>query len=180
MSKRRAESIVFMSAILTVLLHEVSFSVDSGLSIRSSINAQFLVVDPLGRKTGFDGSTGMTYINIPSSNYDILPSENLDSTISSSDSWECTLGGSDVMLYGHYWVKVYCQQAGNYWVEMRVTRDTDYVPLRVSGIAAAGQTFMYGFLYDTNPAVPISYVTRSATGELEGSMSIRSEPVRYR
>ena len=44
----------------------------SGLDILSSMNVRFIVVDPAGRRTGYDSVTGNEVSEIPSSRYGVI------------------------------------------------------------------------------------------------------------
>ena len=156
------------------------------LEVHTSSNVQFLVIDPLGRKTGFDVSSNLEYSGIPSSHYDILASENTDPAVPNIDVWEAEIGvGPDLLLNGNYWIKVGCQQAGSYSLDMWVLRGSSSQHFKANGIGAAGQSYLYGFVFNTNPSYPITLSSFQSTGEVKGgilnpygtsTLSIRAKP----
>jgi hypothetical protein len=159
---------------------------NSGLEIHSSTNVQFLVVDPLGRKTGCDGETNRRFRTIPSSIYDTLSTGNSDTTQPNNYSRECLLGfGPDTMVNGNYFIKVYCLQSGSFWLDNTVLRVPQSLHQSIQQVGSAGQIFLYRFIYNYDISVPLTLDTLMTSKEIRvgifnpggtSILSVRAKP----
>ncbi len=143
----------------------------SGMEVHSSMNIQFLVVDPIGRKTGIDGQSNTFFGDIPSSVYDTLSSGDIDTSKPNTLSRECIFGwGADSLIQGNYYIKVYVLQSGNFWIDNVVTRVPTFYHQAVNHVGTAGDTYLYRIPYSYNPTSPITLDTLTTTREVQGGI----------
>jgi hypothetical protein len=158
----------------------------SGLEVHSSMNVHFLIVDPIGRMTGYDGQANIGFQTVPSSIYDTLLIGDIDTTQPNIISRECLLGfGADSMLNGSYTIKVVCLQAGNFWLDITIVRVPQFIQQSVDRVGSTGQVFLYRFTYNYNTSIPITLDTLATTREVQGGivnpsgssiLSVRAKP----
>jgi len=143
----------------------------SGMEVHSSMNIQFLVVDPIGRKTGIDGLSNSFFGAIPSSVYDTLSSGDTDTSKPNTLSRECIFGwGADSLLEGNYYIKVYVLQSGPFWIDNSIARVPNFYHQLVNHSGTAGETYLYRIPYSYNISNPITLDTLTTTKEVQGGI----------
>ena len=151
-------SILTLWLILTAQGQQQHQKVNTGLDVHSSTSVQFLIVDPLGRRTGYDGKWRKEYVEIPSSSYDIQsigPSDTSDTTGIESREFTMAYGTPDTLISGYYQVKVFCDKPGKYWLDVLFYRKPSRKMFRLSGDLSTAQTRSYSFRYVSDPTLLI-------------------------
>jgi hypothetical protein len=135
----------------------------SMMSIYSPLSVDFLVTDPLGRKTGFDPRTNTQYNEIPGGSYGI---QSID-TPAEPGYMPDTLVAEKIFMStsdtpaGNYKIETFANQSGNYYLDIRKTdsvghlNDANYI----TGNLASGQM-------DTKYIAHSQDIVPDITGEL--------------
>jgi len=147
----------------------------AGLGIHSPMNVHFLVIDPMSRKTGYDGYLGQEFTEIPFSSYDVQSIGGLDTSevgLLEREFWIYPSAGP--LVEGQYLVKVFALTSGPFWLEAHVGRDPDNVYLETGDTLFSGETRLYRFTYSNNPSVPIVLDTVVRTNETKGGIFLPS------
>ena len=128
----------------------------SGLGILSSMNVQFLVTDPDGRRTGFDRCSALEYSEIPSSRYDVRFTGNPDGASGdSSRRFVAAFGEGGSLKEGPYTLRVTGTRGGSFWVSISVYREPVSDDLTIRGVIRAGEVRMYRLKFVPDPSVPL-------------------------
>jgi hypothetical protein len=128
----------------------------SGLGILSSMNVQFVVTDPAGRRTGFDPVTGTVLSEIPSSRYDVKDTGVLEGgNEGRSRDFVAAFGSSDELIDGPYTFAVYGEKPGPFWLSISVYRAPVSDDLNIRGTIRRGELKRYRLIYSGDPAVPV-------------------------
>jgi len=128
----------------------------SGLEILSSMNVQFLVVDPAGRRTGYDSAARTEVSEIPSSRYGVKPTGLTDGARGDlSREFIASFGSPDHLIDGPYTLRVYGEKSGSFWLSISVYREPVSEDFNIGGTIRQGQVKTYRLLYDGDLSVPL-------------------------
>jgi hypothetical protein len=145
---------IYPSVIGYVLYHPSSDP--SMMLITAPMGVQFIVTDPLGRKTGFDPTTGTTYSEIPGASYgeqSINTPGEPEFTPSTMADERYFVSSSDVPA-GSYQVQVFSVDGGAYYLDYRsydssgITNDAHFKV----GTLIQGDSTNIVFQHVTSPA----------------------------
>ena len=133
---------------------------DSGLSILSSMNVRFLVVDPLGRRTGFDATTGRDTTGIPLSSYGVQPiGEPGGRGAEVTRKFVASFGTGVALLEGPYDISVFGDKAGEFWLSISVYREPVSEDFNIKGTIRSGGAREYRLHFAGDLSVPIKIDT---------------------
>jgi len=128
----------------------------SGLGILSSMNVQFAVTDPSGRRTGFDSATGGVLLEIPSSHYGVKETGVIEGgNEGRSRDFVAAFGSSDELIDGTYTFAVYGEKPGPFWISISVYRAPVSDDVNIRGTIRTGEVKLYRLIYRGDPAVPV-------------------------
>jgi hypothetical protein len=145
----------------------------SGLGILSSMNVQFMVADPVGRRTGYDPVSGAEISEIPSSRYGVKYTGIIDGRNHKGDSdkggngstddrardFVAAFASSDQLIDGSYTLRVYGEKSGSFWLSISVYREPVSEDFNLRGTIRAGELKIYHLIYDDDLSVPITIDT---------------------
>ncbi len=137
----------------------------SGLGILSSMNVRFIVVDPLGRRTGVDPDARAEYAEIPSSTYGEKfagPGEGREGD--SARSLVAAFATPDRLIDGPYTVRVYGDRSGSFWLSLSVYREPVSEDFTIRGFIRPGTMKVYRLNYAHDQSIPITIDTLSSIG----------------
>jgi len=127
------------------------------------MNVQFIVVDPAGRRTGYEPVTRSELTEIPSSRYGVKFTGNVEG--GSGDSlrdFVAAFTSPDHLIDGSYTLRVYGEKSGPFWLSISVYREPLSEDFNVRGTIHAGELKTFRLMYDGNLSVPISIDTAVA------------------
>ena len=128
----------------------------SGLGVLSSMNIQFLVTDPQGRRTGFDRSTSLTIAEIPASRYDVSFTGNPDGASGdSSRRLVAAYARGAALEEGPYTLRVTSARGGQFWVSISVYREPVSDDFTIRGVMRPGESREYRLVFVPDPSVPL-------------------------
>jgi hypothetical protein len=133
----------------------------SGLGILSSMNVQFMVVDPAGRGTGYDSLSGVERSEIPSSRYGVTSTGETGRETEQgsgeglSRDFVAAFTSPDHLIDGPYTLRVYGVKSGSFWLSISVYREPVSEDFNIRGRIRAGERKVYQVLYDDDLSVPI-------------------------
>jgi hypothetical protein len=143
----------------------------SGLGILSSMNVQFMVADPAGRRTGYDSVSRAELSEIPSSRYGVKHTGIIDGRNDRGDSEEggnghgsaedrardfvAAFASPDHLIDGSYTLRVYGEKSGSFWLSISVYREPVSEDFNIRGTIRAGEIKIYHLIYDDELSVPI-------------------------
>ena len=128
----------------------------SGLGILSSMNVQFMVVDPDGRRTGYDSVTRADLSEIPSSRYGVKITGEPEGR---SRDFVAAFASPDNLIDGPYTLRVYGEKSGPFWLSISVYREPVSEDFNIRGTIRAGELKTYRLIYDGDLSVPLSIDT---------------------
>ena len=140
----------------------------SGLGILSSMNVQFMVVDPAGRRTGYDAFTRAELSEIPSSRYGVrLMGESgagngNGGADERSREFVAAFASSDHLIDGPYTLRVFGEKSGSFWLSISVYREPVSEDFNIRGKIRAGETRVYHVMYHDDLSVPVTIDTVSS------------------
>jgi hypothetical protein len=140
----------------------------SGLGIFSSMNIQFMVVDPAGLRTGYDSGSRVELCEIPSSRYGVRTTGVTDGgnanggTDDRSRDFVAAFASPDQLTDGPYTLRVYGEKSGPFWLSISVYREPVSEDFNIRGTIRAGELKIYRLLYDSDLSVPIKIDTLGA------------------
>ncbi|MBK7782860.1 MAG: hypothetical protein IPJ58_19185 [Ardenticatenia bacterium] len=150
----------------------------SGISVVSSNPVHLLIVDPIGRRTGYDFNTGLKVLDIPLSEY-VLEETYADTT--GEYAPDSSMNGQNTLIVrkplpGSYALEIYAQPDADYFVAIRgFDRDGSQAPAVLRGTATMATT-QVTFDYDSHPGSTIlqlqDQVLESVGGSALGSISL--------
>jgi hypothetical protein len=135
-----------------------------GLNILSSMNVQFMVIDPEGRRTGYDLATRSRLSEIPSSHYEEKYTGVSDGGIGEkSRDFVAAFGSPGELVDGPYTLRVYGETSGPFWLSISVYREPVSEDFNIRGTIRRGEMKVYRLRYAGDLSVPITIDTlRSA------------------
>ncbi|HMK39208.1 MAG TPA: hypothetical protein VK569_07685 [Bacteroidota bacterium] len=141
---------------LAVALLGVATAGGSGLDILSSMNVRFIVVDPAGRRTGYDAVTGREVSEIPSSRYGVkFTGVTEEGGGERSRDMVAAFGSPDHLIDGTYSIVVTGEKAGPFWLSISIYREPLSEDFNIRGAIRAGEQRSYHLMYAGDPSVPI-------------------------
>lgn len=133
---------------------------DSGLNILSSMNVRFLVIDPLGRRTGFDATTGRDTTGIPLSSYGVQPiGEPEGRGAEETRKFVASFGTGGALVEGPYDILVFGDNEGEFWLSISVYREPVSEDFNFKGTIRAGGVREYRLHFAEDLSVPIKIDT---------------------
>ncbi len=147
--------------------------------------AHFIVIDPLGYRSGFDPLTGQWLSEILGANYAAAGLGNLDTTYVEEVPYEFLTSDSVQPPSGYYTVRVVGISVGSFHLSVSVDRDTSTSNFSASRTAQPGQITYYTLYYNNNLAIPATFSAVAATRQIPGgivnpsgtyNISIRAKP----
>jgi hypothetical protein len=152
------------SSLLLVLL-SVTVAGGSGLGILSSMNVQFMVVDPAGRRTGYDSVTRAEFSEIPSSRYGVRLTGESGAEYEGGDAdgrsrdFVAAFTSSDHLMDGPYTLRVFGERSGPFWLSISVYREPVSEDFNIRGKIRAGEMKIYHVTYHDDLSVPVTIDT---------------------
>jgi hypothetical protein len=132
----------------------------SGLNILSSMNIRFVVVDPEGRRTGFDPASRTDLAEIPSSSYGEKYTGRAEGREGDrARSFVAAFDSPDGLIDGPYTIRVYGESAGAFWLSLSVYREPVSEDFNIRGFIRPGQLNTYRINYAGDQSVPITIDT---------------------
>ena len=128
----------------------------TGLGILSSMNVQFVVTDPAGRRTGFDAGAGAEISEIPSSRYGVKYTGVTEGgNEGRSRDFVAAFGSSDELIEGPYTIAMYGERPGPFWLSISVYRAPVSDDMNIRGTILEGELKVYRLMFNADPAVPL-------------------------
>jgi len=140
--------------------------VDEGIDIHSNAVVHFVVIDPLGRKTGFDPVRDQWFEEIPGANYGnfgVDDHEVLDAKVEYIR--EFGTNADNPPIQGQYKIKVIGISRGKYSIGIYFLRGQKSFTTQIVGVADSGSVSYYQFTYNSNPdsAITLERVVNSCS-----------------
>jgi hypothetical protein len=153
-----------ISSFVALLLLE-SVAGGSGLGIFSSMNVRFIVIDPSGRRTGYDPAARTDVQEIPSSRY----GEKFTGAVDGGGGdrareFVAAFGSPDHLIDGPYILRVYGERAGPFWLSISVYREPLSEDFNIRGMIRPGDLKVYRLNYADDLSVPIRIDTLNSEG----------------
>lgn len=153
-----------ISRLLPVLL-SATVAGGSGLGILSSMNVQLMVVDPAGRRTGYDSVTRAVFSEIPSSRYDVKFTEESGAGKENAGNddrlheFVAAFASADHLIDGPYTLRVFGEKSGPFWLSISVYREPVSEDFNIRGKIRAGEMKIYHVTYHDDLSVPVTIDT---------------------
>ena len=148
---------------ISLLIVLGSLAGGSGLGIFSSMNVRFIVIDPSGRRTGYDPASRADLQEIPSSRYGEKFTGATDAGGGDrAREFVAAFGSPDRLIDGAYTLRVYGDRAGPFWLSISVYREPVSEDFNIRGTIRPGGLKVYRLNYAGDLSVPIRIDTLDA------------------
>jgi hypothetical protein len=147
---------------------------------------QFVVLDPLGRRTGFDPFANQWLAEIPGANYGAAGiGDQVNTEYEEDVPYEFITSSDQPPINGTYRVRLMGTEQSSYALSVGIHRDTSFLPLEAQGTCQPGSVAYYQFTYNSNPGVPITLAKVPPTNEVSGgifnvgggTLSVKAKPL---
>ena len=163
--------VIFVFVVLE-LFANVATAQEQVLQLDATPTIEFLIIDPLGRRTGLDLVTNQEFNEIPEANYGYEGVGHLDDPAEAGDYYVQFITGADVPPSdGSYRIKVVSVKSGVYTISCSGMRDGVF--FRGSGVKKSsdiGTIGYYQFTYNSNPSIPITLVAVPRASQVKGGL----------
>jgi len=129
-----------------------------GCQINSDKNVHYVIIDPLGRKTGFDPITNKWYEEIPGANYG-------SSGVNENYSHEFGTSADNPPIEGLYQIKVIGVTHGKYSIGIYFLRGHKHITTNIEGVTDSSSVSYCQFTYNSNPdsAIKLERIVNSCS-----------------
>jgi hypothetical protein len=170
--------LLIWSALYTLPSSQVYAQIPT-LELDSDPAVEFVVTDPLGRKTGYDFVLDQTYSEIPHARYGYEGIEGEDRYLP-----QFITGPSGPPVDGLYLVRVVGVESASFSLGYSIDREGTLSRQYVKESTAPGKVLYYQFIYSSNPGVPITLAKVPATNQVSGgifhvgggTLSVKAKP----
>ena len=129
----------------------------SMMTITSPLSTQFVISDPLGRRTGFDPIMNISYSEIPGASYGIQSINTPNETSFTDETLvaENYFSSSEDVPAGNYNVKVFSPNGGRYYLDYRATDSAGFLNEAnlKTGTLLAGQSTVLEYPHSVEPVI---------------------------
>jgi hypothetical protein len=156
--------------------------------VQGGRQVEFVVIDPTGRRCGYDIFADQTYNEIPGANYATESDPNLDSTTAASVvNWNVFLTSSEnPPINGLYKVRVISAEIDTCSITIRVVRqDVMQADTSSTFTTVPNREYSFQFSWNDNPSIPIELSGIPPAPEIRGgifnppgssTLSVRAKP----
>lgn len=173
---------VLTTLLLVTSILETARSQNDFMRISSKAVVDFVVTDPLGRKTGYDPLADAEVSQIPSASYGVDGISDLDDSTGFLGEWATF--SLRTPANGTYTIRTVGVEAGVFNLASTGLRSGNKFGASVAGQAAPGRILYFQLAYNSNPGVPITLAKVPPTNQVSGgifnvgggTLSVKAKP----
>jgi hypothetical protein len=168
--------------VLLFFAWSASIGQQADLEISANSILDFVLTDPLGRKTGHDPLFNAGYTAIPGADYGYDAISDDEDSAGFSRTWTDLHWGTAIS--GAYRLKVVGVETGDYSLSCTGRRNGTKYGTHVTGQMFPGRVYYYDLIFDVNPSVPVTLSRVPPTNEVSGgifhvgggTLSVKAKP----